>query len=87
MRLADALYTSAELQRLTEALEAAVQTRARAEERARVRAWKQWINEAWDATPGVVYRWIRGSGDAALQMVKKPNGEYTANILEMDAAI
>ena len=53
---ADALYTGANLKRLTEALEAAAQTRARAEERARVRAWKQWINKAWDATPGMVYR-------------------------------
>ena len=52
-----------------------------------MQAWKQWINEAWDATPDMVYRWIWGSGDAALHMVKKPNGEYTANISKMDAAI
>ena len=84
---ADALYTGADLKRLAEALEAAAQTRARAEERARVRAWKQWINEAWDTTPRMVYRWIRGSGDTALQMVKKKNGRYSANIWEMDEAI
>ena len=35
----------------------------------------------------MVYRWLRGSGDAALEMVKKPNGEYTGNISEMDEAI
>ena len=50
-----------------EAPEASVQSRARAEERARVQAWQQWIDDAWTAqTPGTVYRWIRGSGDTAL---------------------
>ena len=35
----------------------------------------------------MVYRWTPGFGDSTLQMVKKPTGEYTTNIPEMDAAI
>ena len=60
---------------------------ARADERAGVQAWKQWIGDSWATTPGVVYRWIKGSGNAALQMVKKPDDTYTANVEEMDSAI
>ena len=52
------------------ALETEVRARALAEERARVRAWKQWIDESWTTSPRVVYRWIRGAGDATLQMVR-----------------
>ena len=39
-----------------------------------------------DVTKSGVRR-IRGSGDAALQMVKTPSGEFTANIPEMYEAI
>ena len=77
----------AELQRLTNALETLVHTRARAEEREQVKAWKQWINDSWADAPGVVYRSIRGSGDTALQMVRKQDGKYTANVAEMDDVI
>ena len=52
-----------------------------------MQAWKQWIDESWTTSPGVVYRWIRGAGDAALQMVRTPSGEITVNIAEMDEAI
>ena len=73
--------------RLTYALGTSVHTRVRAEEREWVKAWKQWINDSWADAPGVVYRWIWGSGDTTLQMVRKRNGEYTANIMEMDNVI
>ena len=52
-----------------------------------MQAWKQLIDDAWTKTPGTVHRWIRGAGDAALQMVKKSDGPYTANIAEMDSVI
>ena len=84
---ADTLSTNKELTRVMEAPEASVRTRARAKEKARVQAWKQWIDNAWAETPRTVYRWIRGAGDAALQMVKKSDGTYTANIAEMDSVI
>ena len=35
----------------------------------------------------MVYRWIRGNGHTPLQMVRKQDGEYTANIAEMDDTI
>ena len=69
------------------ALEAAVRVRALAEERACVHAWKRWIDESWRTSPEVIYRWIRGAGDTALQMGRTPSGEFTANIAEMDEAI
>ena len=83
----DTLCSSQALEQLMEALEAAVRARAQAEETARVQAWKHWIDESRSTSPGIVYRWIRGSGDAALQMVKTPSGEFTAKIAEMDEAI
>ena len=81
------LPDSAELAHIADALELAVRAKAREEEQARVKAWRQWIDDSWAETPGVVYRWIRGSGDEALQMVKKADGQYTANIAEMDEVI
>ena len=36
---------------------------------------------------GVECRWIRCSGDTSLQMVRKQDGEYIANIAEMDDMI
>ena len=84
---ADTLSTSKELTRMMEAREASVRSRAQAEEKAPVQAWKQWIDDAWTEPPGTVYRWIRGAGDAALQMVKKSDGTYKANIAEMDSVI
>ena len=83
----DRLCDARTLEQLMAALEAAVRARALAEERARVQAWRQWIDESWATSPGVVYRWIRGAGDAALQMVRTPSGEFTAKIAEMDEAI
>ena len=43
---AHVLCTGADFKRPVDTLEASAQARARAEERARVQAWKQWINEA-----------------------------------------
>ena len=83
----DRLCDARTLEQLMAALEAAVRARALAEERARVQAWRQWIDESWATSPGVVYRWIRGAGDAALQMVRTPSGEFTANIAGMDEVI
>ena len=84
---ANTLSSSKDLPQLMEALEASVRSRARAQERAHVQAWEQWIDNAWTEMPVTVYCWIRGSGDAALQMVKKSEGTYTANIVEMDSVI
>ena len=84
---ADSLSTSKKLTRMMQALEASVRSRVRAEENERVQAWKQWIRDVWAETPGTVYRWIRGAGDATLQMLKKTDGTHTANIQEMDSVI
>ena len=83
----DKLCSAQGLEQLMAALEAAVRARALAEEWVRVQAWKQWIDESWTASQGLVHRWIRGAGDATLQMVRTPGGGFTASIAEMDEAI
>ena len=52
-----------------------------------MQAWKQCMVEFWTTSSGEVYRWIRGAGDAALQMMRTPSEEFTVNIVEMDKAI
>ena len=76
----DKLCNTEAPEQLMATLEAAVRAWAVAEERARVQARKQWIDESWTRSPAVVYQWIRGAGDAALQMVRTPSEGFTANI-------
>ena len=82
-----AFCSGVEVPKLADALETLLWTRVRAEEREREKAWKQWTNDSWTDAAGVVYRWIWGSCDIVLQMVRKHDAEYTTNVAEMNDVI
>ena len=50
------LYSGKDVIQVAEALEVSVRSTSQAEERAGVRAWQQWIGDAWAEAPGTVYR-------------------------------
>ena len=57
------------------------------EDKCRVQAWRESMDEAWKDKRREVYRWVKGKEDPSLVMLAREDGTLTANLGEMDALV
>ena len=55
--------------------------------RHRRRTWAAWVQEAWHARPGRLYRHTRGDRSTTASVLLRPDGSCTAEAAEMDALL
>ena len=53
-----------------------------------MRAWRDWLDEAWSADQGAVYRWLGGEGfTPPVVFLTREDGTPTSDVAEMDAMV
>ena len=76
------------LQGAMEALKGMAKAQRAREDRERVRAWREWLDKAWSADQGAVYRWLGGEGfTPPVVFLTREDGTPTSDVAEMDALV
>ena len=84
----DRLAPLASLRRLSAALAGKVRATVRAEDKDRVREWREWLEESWSSDQGAVYRRLKDESYAPpVTFLTRPDGTATANLAEMDGLL
>ena len=76
------------LQRAIEALKGMAKAQRAREDRERVRAWREWLDEARSSDQGAVYWWLGGEGfTPPVVFLTQEDGTPTSDVAKMDALV